>query len=94
LNTQFIAAAYNGDISTMKHILAEGLDINSTDMDGRTALHVAAGVGNTTVCEWLLKRGANANMRHRWGLVADSAGEWFIGGPAAAGLLSPIADGE
>jgi len=70
LVTQFIAAAFNGDISTMKHILAEGLDVNSTDMDGRTALHVATAVGNMEVCQWLIRKGANPDIQDRWGILA------------------------
>ena len=70
LVTQFIAAAFNGDISTMKHILAEGLDVNSTDMDGRSALHVATAVGNLDVCQWLIRKGANPDIQDRWGILA------------------------
>jgi hypothetical protein len=48
---------------------------------------VAGGVGNTAVCEWLLKQGANSEMRDRWGCIPNISGQWY-----ASGQLSPGAD--
>ena len=79
LITQFISAAFHGDLSTMKHLVAEGLDVNCTDMDGRTALHIANGVGNAAVGEWLVSVGANQRARDQWGmtpLFEIEDGEW------------------
>lgn len=69
--TQFLSAAFLGDLSTMKHLVAEGLDVNCQDMDGRTALHVASGVKNTLICEWLLEAGADETVEDRWGMTSQ-----------------------
>lgn len=67
--TQFISAAFHGDVSSMKHMVAEGLDVNSQDMDGRTALHIATAFGHTAACDWLESVGADAKIRDVWGLT-------------------------
>lgn len=60
-------AASNGDVETVKHLLARGLPINQGDYDNRTALHLAASEGNSRVVEALLQEGADPNIQDRWG---------------------------
>ena len=69
--TRFLTAAFNGDLSSMKHLLAEGVDVDAADMDGRTALHIANGVGNWWVSDWLKSVGANANLTDVWNMTPD-----------------------
>ncbi len=65
--TKFLSAAFHGDLSSMKHMVAEGLDVNSADMDGRTALHIAKAVGNFVIAEWLQSKGADCSIKDSWG---------------------------
>lgn len=67
--TQFLSAAFLGDLSTMKHLVAEGLDVNCQDMDGRTALHISNGVNNTLISDWLVEVGADETLSDRWGMT-------------------------
>jgi hypothetical protein len=67
--TKFLSAAFHGDLSSMKHMVAEGLDVNCRDMDGRTALHIALGVGNFAVAQYLLSIGADQYIKDVWGFV-------------------------
>lgn len=66
--TNFIAAAYEGDIEEVRALLEFGnIDINSTDYDKRTALHLASSEGQVDVVKLLLLHGADPNMVDRWG---------------------------
>jgi ankyrin repeat protein len=46
-------------------ILASGLDVNSADYDGRTALHLAASEGKTELVRYLLSHGAFHSSKDR-----------------------------
>jgi len=46
------------DIASIKKLLATGADVNSTDYDFRTPLHIAAAAGNVEVVNFLLQNGA------------------------------------
>ena len=46
--------------------MAAGLEINSADYDGRTALHLAASEGHLEAVKYLLIHGHLINMRDRW----------------------------
>ena len=62
-----IYAASYGDIDEIKKIEAKGIDLNSADYDGRTALHLAASEGQIEVVEYLISRKVNINLKDRWG---------------------------
>uniref|UniRef100_A0A914X5I7 glutaminase n=1 Tax=Plectus sambesii TaxID=2011161 RepID=A0A914X5I7_9BILA len=47
-------AAKNGDISAVRRWLMQGSNLEVTDYDGRTALHVAASEGHTELVKFLL----------------------------------------
>lgn len=59
--------ANEGDSDGIKELLDAGSDVNFTDIDGRTALHVAACQGRTDVVGLLLRRGADVDPQDRWG---------------------------
>lgn len=59
--------ANEGDLEGIKELLDSGTNVNFKDIDGRTALHVAACQGLTDVVQLLLDRGADVNPRDRWG---------------------------
>jgi len=54
-------AAANGNLSMLETIYSEGIDLNLSNTDGRTALHLAASEGFVTVVEWLINHGVNTS---------------------------------
>ncbi|KAJ0502515.1 putative glutaminase [Helianthus annuus] len=64
---QLLFVACKGDVQGVKELLDDGVDVNSIDLDGRTALHVAACEGHVDVVLLLLRCKANIDARDRWG---------------------------
>jgi ankyrin repeat protein len=58
-------AAKRGDRDAVKTLLQKGADVNVPLGDGMTALHFAAGIGDTQMAEMLLYAGANASAKTR-----------------------------
>lgn len=65
-------SANEGDLEGMKELLESGTSVNFRDIDGRTALHVAACQGHRDVVELLLGNGAEVNVEDRWGSTVNS----------------------
>ncbi len=63
-------AATKGDLWEIRRLRAAGVDLNITDYDGRTALHLAASEGQKRVASYLLERGADWRLKDRWGATA------------------------
>jgi ankyrin repeat protein len=59
--------ANEGDIEGIQELIESGIDVNFKDIDGRTALHVAACQGQTEVLQLLLEKGAQFDSEDRWG---------------------------
>ena len=55
--------AENGSVVAVKSMLKLGVDVNSKDSDGWTALMIASEEGNTEVVKVLLKYEADVNLR-------------------------------
>ena len=64
---QLINAASLGDIDEISRLIAHGADLNASDYDGRSPLHLAASEGRLEAVEFLLNKGANSAVRDRWG---------------------------
>lgn len=64
---QLLFMASKGDVKGVQDLLDDGIDVNSIDLDGRTALHIAACEGHVGVVNLLLSRRANIDARDRWG---------------------------
>lgn len=64
--TQVCAA---GDARLLDDLIHYGLDVNCTDFDGRTGLHVAAEVGEHAVVRVLLRRGAEPSRTDGYGFT-------------------------
>lgn len=68
-----IWAASKGDLREIKKLLARGLNVNTADYDGRTALHLAAADGHKDIVNYLIGQGAKS-LKDRWGqLPIDEA---------------------
>ncbi|KAJ4797400.1 hypothetical protein LUZ62_048646 [Rhynchospora pubera] len=59
--------ANEGDIEGIQELFESGVDVNFKDIDGRTALHVAACQNQTEVVRLLLVKGAQVDCEDRWG---------------------------
>ncbi len=59
-------AAKNGDIRTVQILLDLGMDVNTRDDRGRTALHCATAFNHVLIVELLLTRGANTAAQAAW----------------------------
>jgi len=60
-------SASKGDVELVRRCLAKDLDVNCTDYDKRSALHIAASDGQMAVIEFLISAKANVNSKDRWG---------------------------
>jgi uncharacterized protein len=69
------AAAANGDVAAIEHLIAGGTDINARDGQWRTPLHMATYAKQYAAARELLKRGADANAleRQRYDVVTIAA---------------------
>lgn len=66
----FLDAALNGELETVRQAIAAGLDVDSSDDQGRTALLFACFNGHTTVAKLLLEKGAELKHRDALGRTA------------------------
>ncbi|XP_078693871.1 glutaminase kidney isoform, mitochondrial-like isoform X2 [Branchiostoma floridae x Branchiostoma belcheri] len=63
-------AAYNGDVTALRRCVMLDMDMEVTDYDGRTALHLAAAEGHVQVVRFLLEKcGVRHDLQDRWGQV-------------------------
>jgi len=65
--SQMCFAACEGDNAVIKRLLAEGVSVNLSDYDRRTALHIAAAEGNLSTVELLISARADVTTTDRWG---------------------------
>ncbi|MDP6555133.1 MAG: protein kinase [Pirellulaceae bacterium] len=63
-------AATTGQIGAIRRLLAEGVDVNDKDADGRTALMTASTEGQVSTALALIVMGANPNEKDNEGLTA------------------------
>ncbi|KAM1046388.1 hypothetical protein ACFX13_026473 [Malus domestica] len=75
MNLLFLAC--RGDVHGVEDVLNQGIDVNSIDLDGRTALHISACEGHVEVVRLLLSRKANIDARDRWGSTAAADAKYY-----------------
>src|SRR3954447_18553277 len=63
----FVEAAMNGNRDAVKALLKDGADVNTTQADGRTALHWGAQKGDVELTKRLLPAGPNQKAPTRSG---------------------------
>ena len=56
--SDILDAAYFGDVDDIRTLLDNGVDVNTTDRDGNTSLHMAAMGGHTDCVGLLLEKKA------------------------------------
>ena len=61
----FVKACGDGDVDAIQLRLERGEDVESTDFQGNTGMHVAAAMSNVAVMELLLDNGADKEARNR-----------------------------
>lgn len=72
-----IEAARNGDLRTVRALIANGANVNAKSPMGFSALSGSAGKGHTEVVKFLLENGVNVNEKLRFGTNAlDQASFW------------------
>lgn len=59
-NSEFVHAAFEGDLESVRQMVAAGADVNCWDM-GMSPLHAAIENGNVEVARFLLEHGADVN---------------------------------
>ena len=67
---KFLAACRTGDLEYVNVLLERGVDVDSTDDECWTGLHVSACKGHLAVMEVLIEKGADLNPRAKrevWG---------------------------
>ena len=69
-NISIHQAALDGQLSQLMELLVEGLNVNSQDKEGRTALMYAAFNGHTEIIRKLIEKGALVNLCDIYGRTA------------------------
>ncbi len=65
------SAAQTGDLQSVQEaIICHKANINSTDALGRSALHLAAELGNISIINFLIQNGIDAGIKNNEGLTA------------------------
>jgi glutaminase len=64
---ELLTVAASGDIRTLQLLVMREIDLNASDYDSRTALHVAAAEGRLEVVRCLVQNGADPFAKDRWG---------------------------
>ncbi len=63
---KLISAAAQGELERIRELYFEGVNIESSDYDGRTPLHLASANGHFEVVRYLLELGLDKTMKDRW----------------------------
>lgn len=62
-----------GDLKKLEDARLSGANLDSADYDFRTALHLAAAIGNMATVKWLLDNGAKVSVDRFGGLPIHDA---------------------
>jgi ankyrin repeat protein len=68
-STPLIDAARKADAAAVRTLLQRNVDVNAAEVDGTTALHWAAYVGNFDTAQQLVRAGANVKAANRYGVT-------------------------
>uniref|UniRef100_A0A183CM52 glutaminase n=1 Tax=Globodera pallida TaxID=36090 RepID=A0A183CM52_GLOPA len=71
LVVNLLYACKNGDLETVRRLYLQGVNLNISDYDGRTALHLAACEGHALLLKFLLNIArVDYTIKDRWGHMA------------------------
>lgn len=62
-----LSAVYNGNLDITKHLIEQGTNVNSSDNQQMTALHLSSQLGHLTLSKYLLNAGANKEAENEGG---------------------------
>jgi len=62
IGSQLCRLAIKHDINGIRAWVAAGMDLNTADYDGRTALHITCSTSNLELCEYLMCEGADPSV--------------------------------
>lgn len=68
--TALIDAVKNDNIDLVRKLIAQGVDVNIKQSDGRTPLMFAAGIGNIDCAKELIAKGADVNVKYSNGMTS------------------------
>ncbi|QED50198.1 ankyrin repeat domain-containing protein [Cytobacillus dafuensis] len=63
MKSQFFKAADQGNIAKVNELLEQGIDVNSRDNQGRTAVMIATYANNAEMVKALIEKGADVNIQ-------------------------------
>jgi ankyrin repeat protein len=67
-------AVFDGDTIMLRRLLKANIQVNASDYDNRTAVHIAASESNHLALQVLVEYGADLSLKDRWGnTAADEA---------------------
>jgi ankyrin repeat protein len=96
-----IGAAEQGELSRVRELVADGVDVNSRDEDGCTALHRAISEGFHPVAAFLIERGADVIARDNaeftllhWAVFANDSTLMDLGFVPTVGVDPRDTDGR
>jgi ankyrin repeat protein len=67
--TPLVDAAARGDLSTVRTLIGQKTDVNAARVDGTTALHSAVNADRLDIADLLLRAGAEAAAKDRYGVT-------------------------
>ena len=62
-----VTAAATGNLRSLRQFVARGINLNASDQDLRTALHLAAAAGHLEAVRYLVACGSEVNLLDCWG---------------------------
>lgn len=66
LEYELLEASQYGDLEYVNALISQGADVNTSDEDGDTPLHLACDYGHVEIVKALIKTGADVNAKE-WG---------------------------
>lgn len=65
--TEWLYVAARGDTTALKEMIDQGLDVNTVDYDGRSAMMLAAARGHTEILQLLMRNSGDVNATDAFG---------------------------